>query len=404
MSTLRQMFPAIASGAAGVYLDNAAMTQVAQPVLDRMAAFEAGGRSNVKRGIYPLATSATEAVEQARASVARYLGAKAKDEVVFTSGATAGINLVAHAYGERLGAGDEIIIGEGEHHANIVPWQMLRERRGVDLTVIPVDADGHLQLERLVDLMSDRTRLIVVTHGSNVTGAVSDIRVITGIARRRGVQVLVDGAQRAAHGPVDVISLGCDFYVISGHKMFGPTGVGALWAKADILNDLPPFLGGGDMIHQVTFDQTTFASPPHRFEAGTPPVTQAIGLGAAAEWLGGLDWAEIAARERDLTQGLLDALSAHDRIKVWEPVEVIGGSVPRLPILTFTVDNAHPHDICEVMGRDGVALRGGHHCAQPLMERFGVSATTRASLALYNDATDVAAFAASLDNMLKVLA
>ena len=403
MNSFRNLFPAIASGRARTYLDNAAMTQIAKPVTDRMAEFEADGRSNVKRGIYPLATRANESFEAARASVAAFMGAKDKDEVIFTSGATAAINLVAHAYGAGLKSGDEIMVGEGEHHANIVPWQMLCERKGLELVVLPVDGDGHLQIEKMVDLISDRTRLIAVTHGSNVTGAVTDVRIISNMARKRGIPVLIDGAQRAGHGPVDVASIGCDFYVLSGHKMFGPTGIGALWARPEILQDLPPFLGGGEMITRVSFDGTDYAPPPHRFEAGTPPVTQAIGLGAAADWMMGLDWAEITTAERELTQSLLDVLNQHKRITVWDPMGVAAGKVPRLPILSFTVEGAHPHDICEVMGGEGVALRGGHHCAQPLMSAFGVDATTRASLALYNDEADIEAFDKAITRMLKVL-
>jgi len=403
LSDLRGLFPAIASGAAGVYLDSAAMAQLAQPAMAAMAGFDLAGRANVKRGIYPLAARATDAFEAARASVARYLGAADKDEVVFTSGATAAVNLVAHAFGSSLEKGDEIIIGEGEHHANIVPWQMLRARKGIEIIVLPVDGDGHLQLERLPSLITERTRLIAVTHASNVTGAVSDLRVITAMARKRGIRVLVDGAQRVAHGPVDVQSIGCDFYVLSGHKMFAPTGIGALWARKEILDEMPAFLGGGEMIQRVTFKETTYAPAPHRFEAGTPAVTQAIGLGAAADWLMGLDWPAVTAQERTLAQAMLDVLSASNRIKVWEPAGFEGGRVPRLPILSFTVAGAHPHDICELMGAEGVALRGGHHCAQPLMDRMGAEATTRASIALYNNQDDIDAFARALEKTLKVL-
>ena len=403
MSTLRNLFPAIASGRAGAYLDSASMSQIAQPVLDRMTEFETTGRANVKRGIYPLATGATDAFEGARAAVAGYLGAKDKDEIIFTSGATSAINLVAHAFGESMRQGDEIIIGAGEHHANIVPWQMLRDRKGIYLNVLPVDNDGHLQLEKLIDLVSDRTRLIAVTHGSNVTGAVTDVRVISAMAKKRGIPVLIDGAQRAAHGPVDVASVGCDFYVVSGHKMYGPTGIGALWVRGEILKDLPPFLGGGEMIQRVTMDETVYAEPPHRFEAGTPPVAQAIGLGAAAAWLSDLDWMAVWQQERELVEALSDVLTEDKRITVWDPISTTSGKVPRLPILSFTVEGAHPHDLCELMGAKGVALRGGHHCAQPLMDSLGIDATTRASIGLYNDASDVDAFAAALDHALKVL-
>ena len=400
MLSLRDQFPSLASGLAGTYLDNAAMTQIAAPVLARMASFETSGRANVKRGIYPLATQATAAFEGARAALARYLGAQNPNEVVFTSGATAAINLVAHGFGAGLVPGDEIIIGEGEHHANIVPWQMLRDRAGVVLKILPVDDAGYPRLDALDDLMTARTRLIAVTHASNVTGAVTDVAAICDKARARGVRVLVDGAQMAAHGPVDVDALGCDFYVVTGHKMFGPTGVGVLWARAEVLDGMAPFMGGGEMIRRVTFAETTYAPPPHRFEAGTPPVTQAVGLGAAADMLLGLDWPEIRAQEQILFGILMERLAALDRVTVIGPK----GNARRLPILSFTVAGAHPHDICELMGARGVALRGGHHCAQPLMDRFGVEATTRASLALYNVQGDIDAFTDALDETLEVLA
>ena len=400
MLSLRDQFPSLASGLAGTYLDNAAMTQIAGPVLARMAAFETGGRANVKRGIYPLATQATAAFEGARAALARYLGAGSPNEVVFTSGATAAINLAAHGFGAGLTAGDEIIIGEAEHHANIVPWQMLRDRAGVVLKVLPVDDEGYPRLDALDGLMTARTRLIAVTHASNVTGAVTDVAAICDLARTWRVRVLVDGAQMAAHGPVDVDALGCDFYVVTGHKMFGPTGVGVLWARAEVLDGMTPFMGGGEMIRRVTFDETTYAPPPHRFEAGTPPVTQAIGLGAAADLLLGLDWPEIRAHEQILLGALLARFDDLNRVTVIGP----GATARRLPILSFTVAGAHPHDICELMGARGVALRGGHHCAQPLMDRFGVEATTRASLALYNVQGDIDAFTDALDETLRVLA
>lgn len=402
MTDLRRQFPAVASGAAGVYLDNAAMSQALGTVLERTAVFERSGRANVKRGLHPLAVAATEAYEAARASLARYLGARAPGEVVFTANATAAINLVAHAFGEGLAEGDEIILGEGEHHANIVPWQQLRARRGVVLKVLPVDDAGFPRVDVLGGLITGRTRLIAVTHCSNVTGAVTDVAAITETARAHGVSVLVDGAQMAAHGPVDVTALGCDFYVVTGHKMFGPTGVGALWGRAEMLDRLPPFQGGGEMIRRVTFAETTYAPPPHRFEAGTPPVTQAIGLGTAADWLMDQDWPAIRAAERALCGRLVDGLAAVDGVRVFGP-GTGGGDGPCQPIVSFAVDGAHPHDLCEVMGGRGIALRGGHHCAQPLMDRLGVDATTRASLALYNTAADVDAFLDGLGHALAVL-
>lgn len=399
IENLRDEFTAIASGAAGIYLDNAAMTQIADPVAARMADFEAGGRANVKRGIYPLATNATDAFEAARGSLARYLGAPDPAEIIFTSGATAAINLVAHSFGASMVAGDEIIVGEGEHHANIVPWQQLRDRAGITLKVLPVGEDGHLRIEALDALMSDRTRLIAVTHCSNVTGAITDVAAICGLARAQGVPVLVDGAQMAPHGPIDVVALGCDFYVVTGHKMYGPTGVGVLWGRAALLDQMPPFLGGGEMIRRVTFDATTYAPLPHRFEAGTPPVTQVLGLGTAADWLMALDWRTIAQHEQDLTRRLLAGLAGFPNVRILGPQ----GNAVRGPIISFTVKGAHPHDLCQVMGDAGIALRGGHHCAQPLMDRYGLDATTRASVALYNNADDIDRFLAELARAFEVL-
>ncbi len=400
MATLRNQFPALVSGLAGAYLDNAATTQIATPVLSAMAAYETGGRANVKRGIYPLAVAATQEYEDARTSVARYLGAGDANELVFTSGATSAINLVAHSFGAGLSAMDEIIVGAGEHHANIVPWQMLRTRAGVVLKVLPVDDEGYPDLDELKSLIGPRTKLIAITHASNVTGAVTDVRAVCAVAHEHGVPVLVDGAQMAAHGPIDVAALGCDFYIVTGHKMYGPTGIGALWARSSLLTEMPPFLGGGEMIRRVTFEQTTYAPPPHRFEAGTPPITQAIGLGVAADWLLGQDWTAIQCEERNLMRGLMDRLAERPRVRLIGP----GDNGRRVPILSFAVDGAHPHDLCELMGSKGVSLRGGHHCAQPLVERMGVDATTRASIGLYNTQADIDAFAAALDHALEVLA
>lgn len=399
MSALRNQFPALASGLAGAYLDNAATTQIATPVLAAMAAYETGGRANVKRGIYPLAVAATQEYEDARASVARYLGAGDANEVVFTSGATAALNLAAHSFGAGLAAGDEIIIGAGEHHANIVPWQMLRDRAGVILKILPVDDEGYPDLDALKNLIGPRTKLIAITHASNVTGAVTDVRAVSALAHDHGVTVLVDGAQMAAHGPVEVSALGCDFYVVTGHKMYGPTGIGALWARTALLEAMPPFLGGGEMIRRVTFEETTYAPSPHRFEAGTPPVTQAIGLGAAADWLLGQDWPDIKCQERNLMRCLMERLAERSRVRLIGP----GDNGRRVPIVSFVVDRAHPHDLCELMGAKGVSLRGGHHCAQPLVERMGVDATTRASIGLYNSQADIDDFTQALDHALEVL-
>ena len=395
---IRSQFPAFAGGGAGVYLDNAATTQVPDCVLDAVGGFERGGRANVHRGLYPLSLQATEAYEEARAAVGRYLGAEA-GEIVFTSGATAAINLVAHAFGDSLGPGDEVALTEAEHHSNIVPWQMLRERRGVALKILPVDARGRLDPDRIGDTVTERCRLIAATHCSNVTGAVTDVAVLAARARRVGALLLLDGAQMAAHGPLDAAALGADFYVISGHKMFAPTGVGALWARTGILEKMPPFLGGGEMIRSVTFDKTDYAPPPARFEAGTPPVAQAIGLGAAAAWLMEQDWDAARRHEARLTRGLIEGIGDLEGARVIGPLE----NENRIGVVSIDVVGVHPHDICQVLGERGIAVRGGHHCAQPLMERLGLEATTRASLALYTEESDTAAFLDAMGDAIRIL-
>ena len=395
---MRRQFPAFANGGAGVYLDNASTTQVPDCVLDAVGGFERSGRANVHRGLYPLSLKATEAFEEARAAVGRYVGATAR-EIVFTSGATAAINLVAHAFGDSLGPGDEVVLTEAEHHSNIVPWQMLRQRRGVELKILPVDAGGRLDPGGIEAVITERCRLLAVTHCSNVTGAVTDVAVLAARARQVGALVLLDGAQMAAHGPLDAAALGADFYVLSGHKMFGPTGVGALWARTDILERMAPFQGGGEMIRSVTFEHTDYAPPPARFEAGTPPVAQAIGLGAAATWLRGQDWDAAKRHEAGLTRGLIEGIGDLEGVRVIGPLE----NADRIGVVSIAVDGVHPHDICHILGERGIAVRGGHHCAQPLMESLGLEATTRVSLALYNGAEDTAAFLDALGDAIRVL-
>jgi cysteine desulfurase/selenocysteine lyase len=395
---IRSQFPAFANGGAGVYLDNASTTQVPDCVLDAVGGYERSGRANVHRGLYPLSLKATEAFEEARAAVGRYVGAEAR-EIVFTSGATAAINLVAHAFGDSLGPGDEVVLSAAEHHSNIVPWQMLRQRRGVSLKILPVDAGGRIDPGGVEAAVSERCRLLAVTHCSNVTGAVTDVAVLAARARQVGALVLLDGAQMAAHGPLDAAALGADFYVLSGHKMFGPTGIGALWARTEILERMAPFHGGGEMIRSVTFDHTDYAPPPARFEAGTPPVAQAIGLGAAATWLMGQDWDAAHRHEAGLTRGLIEGIGDLEGARVIGPLE----NEDRIGVVSIAVDGVHPHDICHILGERGIAVRGGHHCAQPLMESLGLEATTRASLALYNGAEDTAAFLDAMGEALRVL-
>jgi cysteine desulfurase/selenocysteine lyase len=366
------------------YLDSGASSQMPRAVLDTIVDFETKHRANVRRGVHTLAEEATNAFESARESIARYLNV-AVSEVIFTSGATSAINLVARAFGDTLNAGDEVIVSLAEHHSNFVPWQMLRDRRGIALKAIPLTADGRLDLTALPALVMPKCRLIAVTHASNVTGAITDVAAIVAAARAVGARVLLDGAQRAPHGPLDLPALGVDFYAFSGHKMFGPTGIGILWGRHDVLDSMPPFLGGGEMIRTVTLERTIYAAPPHRFEAGTPPIAQAVGLGAAARWLMQQDWPAIAAHEMRLAQRVMDGLGKIVGARLIGPA----GLQSRVPVLSFTIDGVHPHDLCQMLDSYGVALRGGHHCAQPLHDHFDLAGTSRASIALYNNDDDI---------------
>jgi cysteine desulfurase/selenocysteine lyase len=382
------------------YLDNAATGQICAPAAEALIRFETATRANVKRGVYRLADAATNAFAEARHRVAAYINAPSADEVAFTSGTTLAINIIAHGLTSKLEAGDEILISELEHHSNIVPWQLAAEPVGARVRAIPVDDEGRLDLERLGDLVTGRTRIVAVTHCSNVTGAVTDVARIREAARSVGALLVLDGAQRAPHGPLDVQALGCDAYTFSAHKMFGATGAGALWIRAELARELPPLLGGGEMIRRVTVEKTTYAAPPHRFEAGTPPIGPVLAMGAAARWLGEQDWGALGVHELQLTERLLDGLSAMPRVRIYGP----GGLQGRLGVVAFEVDGIHAHDVCQMLDGHGVALRGGHHCAQPLMERFDVAATARASLAPYNDDQDIDALLNGLDHTIRKLA
>lgn len=398
-AALRAEFPIFAGAAPLHYLDNAATSQTPRAVLDAVAAHEATARANVLRGVHRLAERATAAYAEARRRVARYIGAADPAEVVFTGGTTAAINLVAHAFGAGLRPGDEVVVSGLEHHSNIVPWQLLRDRAGVALKALPVTDDGRIDLSALDSLVGPATRLVAVAHVSNVTGAVCDASAVAAAARRVGARVLLDGAQAVPHGPVDVAALGADFYAFSGHKMFGPNGVGVLWARRELLESMPPFMGGGEMIGAVTLERSTWAEVPHRFEAGTPPIAQAVGLGAAAEWITALDRAAAGAHAAGLAERLLAGLAERPWIRMLGPADMRG----RAPVVSFDVDGVHPHDVCAVLDSRGVAVRGGHHCAQPLMDRFGLAGATRASLAFYNAAEDVDALLAGLDEAARTL-
>jgi len=394
VASLRRQFPILArsvNGTALHYLDNGASAQTPNAVLDAVRTYETTARANVLRGVHALAEAATEAYENARADVARFLGV-ADDEVIFTGGCTAAINLVAQSYGSLLKPGDEIVLSVLEHHSNIVPWYQVAQRAGLKLRPLPVTDDGRIDVQALPSVVNDRTRLISVAHVSNVTGAVADVAAIVAAARAVGAKVMLDGAQRAPHGPIDLPALGVDFYAFAGHKAYGPNGIGVLWGRKELLEAMPPFMGGGSMIGSVTFEHITWAPPPRRFEAGTPPIGPAIGLGAACRWMQDLDWTAVGSHEMGLTQRLMDGLADVKSARLIGPQGLQG----RLPVVSFVLDNVHPHDTAQILDSFGVAVRAGHHCAQPLMDRFDITGTTRACIAPYNDNSDVDALLAGV--------
>jgi len=377
-----------------IYLDNAATTQKPQAVIDVMQRYYMLQNANIHRGVHYLSQQATDAYEQARARLARFLGAAAPEELVFVRGATEGINLVAHSWGGRfVREGDEIVLTEMEHHSNIVPWQLLAERTGAKIRVAPVTDDGDIDLEALRALLGKRTRLVAVAHVSNALGTINPIREIAAAAHAHGAVVLVDGAQSAPHLTVDVQELGCDFFVCSGHKLYGPTGIGLLYGRREILEAMPPWQGGGDMIQKVTFERTTYKEPPGRFEAGTPHISGAIALGAAAEYLERLGRDRIAAHEDDVVA------YAVQRLGDLPGVRLVGRPKQRAGVVSFVMQNAHPHDIGTILDHEGVAIRAGHHCTQPLMRRLGVPATARASFGLYNTRAEVDALASAIERV-----
>jgi len=378
---LRADFPALQQEIHGkplVYLDNAATTHKPRAVLDALDQFHRRDNSNVHRGVHTLSQRATDSYEGARARIAQFLSVET-DEIVFVRGATEGINLVANAFlRPRLQPGDEVLITAMEHHANIVPWQLACEATGAKLRVAPMSQAGELLLDELEALLTPRTKLLALTHISNALGTVNPVAQIAEMAHAHGVPVLVDGAQAVQHLPVDVAKLGVDFYALSGHKLYGPTGIGVLWGRSAHLEEMAPWQGGGDMIRSVTFEKTEFAPPPLRFEAGTPHIAGAIGLGAAVEYLTEIGLKAIAAHERELLAAATDAVAAIDGVRL------IGTAAKKASVLSFVVEGVHPHDIGTVLDRNGVAVRTGHHCAQPVMAFYGVPATVRASFGLYN--------------------
>jgi cysteine desulfurase/selenocysteine lyase len=374
-----------------VFLDSGASAQKPRPVLDAMRAVYEGGYANIHRGVYHLSQVATERFEAVRGTVARFIGAASPGEIVFTRNATEAINLVAQSFGRAFfKPGDEVVISEMEHHANIVPWQLLAQQAGIVVKVAPITDRGELILDRLDALIGARTRLVAVTHTSNVLGTVTPAAEIVRLARAKGVPVLLDGSQAVVHGRVDVAALDVDFYVFTGHKIYGPTGTGVLYGKAAHLAKMPPYQGGGDMIAHVSFAGTSFREPPHRFEAGTPAIVEVIGLGAALDYVSGVGIERIAAWEHEL----LDYATA--RLSEIPGLAIVGTAPGKAAIVSFTLDCAHPHDIGTILDEEGVAVRAGHHCAEPLMDRLGLPGTARASFGMYNTMAEVDALVAAL--------
>jgi cysteine desulfurase / selenocysteine lyase len=399
---LREDFPILRERVRGkplVYLDNGATTQKPEAVIEALASYYRHDNANVHRGVHTLSQRATDRYEGARGTVQRFLGAASAREIVFVRGTTEAVNLVAQSFARpRLGAGDDILISALEHHSNIVPWQLVCAATGASLRVIPVDDAGEIQLDMLDKLIGPRTRLVAVTHVSNAIGTVVPLERVIALAHERKVPVLVDGAQAVSHLPVDLAALDCDFYAFSGHKVFGPTGIGALYAKARHLEAMPPYQGGGDMIRTVTFGHTDFADVPAKFEAGTPNIAGAIGLAAALDYVEAAGRAAIAAHERELLEYASQRLAAIPGLRIY------GTAREKAAIVSFTLEGMHPHDVGTILDARGVAIRAGHHCAMPLMQRYGIPGTARASFALYNTREDVDALVAGVEEARRLFA
>jgi len=394
VAAIRDQFPILkreVNGKPLVYLDSAASAQKPRAVIDAVSGVYENSYANVHRGLHTLANEATAAFEGGREKIARFIGAERPEQIVLTRGTTEAINLVAYSFGSTLKPGDEIVVSQMEHHSNIVPWLLLKERAGVEVKWAPVTDAGEFDYAALEALIGPKTKLVAITHMSNVLGTATDAKRITELAHARGAAVLIDGSQSAVHMAVDVSEIGCDFFALTGHKLYGPTGAGALYASGDWLDRLPPFFGGGEMIADVFEDGVTFADVPHKFEAGTPSIADVIGLGAAIDWMTGLDRTAVMEHEKALLDRATQGLSDMDGIRI------LGTAQEKGAILSFAADWAHPHDIAQILDRYGVAVRAGHHCAQPLMRRMGVSASARASFAVYNTPEDVDAFLSALN-------
>jgi cysteine desulfurase/selenocysteine lyase len=400
VAVIRCDFPILSRSIRGkplVYLDNAATSQKPQVVINAVSQYYERGNANIHRGVHFLSEDATEEHEKARKIVQQFLHAASPDEIIFVRGATEAINLVAHSYGRsHVQAGDEIVLTTMEHHSNIVPWQMLCEEKGARLRVAPISDQGELLLDEFGKLLSPRTKLVAVTHVSNALGTINPVRQIVELAHQAGAPVLLDGAQAVPHIPIDVQALGCDFYAFSGHKLYGPTGIGVLYGKAALLDAMPPYQGGGDMISSVTFEKTTYNVLPFKFEAGTPDISGAVGLGAAIAYINGLGLDRIAAHEHDLLLYGTQTLSEIPGLRL------VGTAREKGAVLSFVLEGVHPHDIGTILDRDGIAIRTGHHCAQPTMQRFGIPATARASFGLYNTKEEVDALAAGIRKIREV--
>jgi cysteine desulfurase / selenocysteine lyase len=402
VAAIRKDFPILHQSVHGhplVYLDSAASSQKPKAVIDAISRFYSSDYSNIHRGVHSLSERSTRQYEETRVKIQRLINAAHSREIIFVSGTTGGINLVAQTFGrQQIKSGDNIVVTELEHHSNIVPWQMLCEETGAVLQVAPIDDNGDVRMQEFERRLNGRTRLVAVAHISNVLGTILPIKEIARLTHNAGARLLVDGAQAAPHMKIDVQDLDADFYAFSSHKIYGPTGIGVLYGKAALLNAMPPYQGGGDMIESVTFDKTTYNSLPYKFEAGTPDIAGVIGLGAALDYVNELGMEAIAAYEHDLLHYAVQALSSEPGIRI------IGTSKHKASAISFVVDGIHPHDVGTVLDHQGIAVRTGHHCAQPLMERFGVPATTRASLALYNTRQEIDALIAGLRKVKEIFA
>ena len=394
VARIREDFPILGMQVYGkplVYLDNAASAQKPKVVLDRIQQAYTSEYSNVHRGLHYLANAATEGYEGAREKVRAFLNAPRSEEIIFTRNVTEAINLVAYTFArERIKPGDEIVLSIMEHHSNIVPWHFLRERQGAVIKWAPVDDEGNFLIEEFAKLLTPRTKMVAITHMSNMLGTLVPVKDVARLCKSRGIAVLVDGAQAAVHADIDVQDIGCDFYAFTGHKLYGPTGIGVLWGRYDLLAAMPPFNGGGEMIRDVFEDRVTYGEPPHRFEAGTPPIVQAIGLGAAIDYVNSIGKARIRSHEAAVSA------YAHERLREINSIRIFGAAKDKGPIVSFEMKGAHPHDVATVIDRSGVAVRAGTHCVMPLLHRYGVTATCRASFGLYNTRDEVDILARAL--------